>query len=94
VKQEGLNYLNTLSTFTPGYKYRNQPLVVVNRWQKPGDAAMIQRFTTLESGTLNQSNNLIISDAVSVMLPISGLKIFLFLIICHLRCLKAEFGND
>ncbi len=64
LKQPGLNYLNSISNFTPGYKYRNQPVVVLNRWQKPGDATTIQRFTTLESGSTNQSNNLINSEAV------------------------------
>lgn len=64
VKQMGLNYLNTLSTYTPGYKYRNQPTIVLDRWQKTGDKSSIQRFTTIESGNTNQSNNLAISDAI------------------------------
>jgi hypothetical protein len=64
VKQDGLNYLSTLSTFTPGYRFRNQPDIVLNRWQKPGDISDIQKFTTQQSGTLNQSENLISSNAV------------------------------
>ena len=64
MKQTGLNYLNTLSTFTPGYRFRNQPDIVLQRWQKPGDVSDIQKFTTQQSGTLNQSENLVSSDAV------------------------------
>ena len=64
VKQQGLNYLYTLSTFTPGYRFRNQPTIVLNRWQKPGDQATIQKFTTQQSGTANKSEYLITSGAV------------------------------
>ncbi len=44
-KQEGLNYLNTQSYNVPGYDYRNHPVVVLDRWQKPGDNSMVQKFT-------------------------------------------------
>ena len=44
-KQTGKNYLATQGAFIPGYDYYNQPLLVLNRWQKPGDQSLVQRFT-------------------------------------------------
>lgn len=43
-RQTGANFLRSLSV--PGTAYRNQPVVVRDRWQKPGDVAMIQRYTS------------------------------------------------
>ncbi len=45
--QTGKNYLATLST-RPG-AIGNQPVYVMDRWQKPGDRATVQRFTTTSS---------------------------------------------
>jgi TonB-linked SusC/RagA family outer membrane protein len=44
-KQVGLNYLNTLFGYTPGTAFRNQPIIVLNRWQKTGDVTEVQKFT-------------------------------------------------
>ncbi len=46
-KQPGRNYLATQSAFIPGYFYLNQPAIVLNRWQQPGDISTIQRFVPL-----------------------------------------------
>lgn len=45
--QTGKNYLATNST-RPG-AMGNQPVYVLDRWQKPGDRSAIQRFTTTSS---------------------------------------------
>lgn len=51
VKQNGLNYINDFST--PG-TYGNQPAIVMNRWQQPGDISEIPRFTqAFEEAGLN-----------------------------------------
>jgi TonB-linked SusC/RagA family outer membrane protein len=66
-KQEGLNYLNTLSLFPPGYgPNKNQPIVVLNRWQKPGDITDIGKFTgTFGSPAYTATiNNLTQSNAI------------------------------
>lgn len=52
-KQRGSNYLNALRNYTPGY-LSNQPSLVLNRWQKPGDIAEVQRFTA-NSGPARQA---------------------------------------
>jgi TonB-linked SusC/RagA family outer membrane protein len=44
-KQLGLNYLNQLAFNPPGWIY-NQPDLVLSRWQKPGDNAPVQQFTS------------------------------------------------
>lgn len=44
-KQRGFNYLSSQSTFVPGFMI-NQPSFVFSRWQKPGDVAQIQRYTS------------------------------------------------
>jgi len=33
-------------TFPPGHKKFNQPTIVLDRWQKPGDVSMIQKFSS------------------------------------------------
>jgi TonB-linked SusC/RagA family outer membrane protein len=56
-KQTGLNYLNTLSGIIPGTPYFNQPAVVLNRWQKPGDITNIQKFSALYTDVFTAANN-------------------------------------
>jgi len=43
VKQVGFNYLRVFPS--PGRINQNQPKEVLNRWQKPGDIAPLQKFT-------------------------------------------------
>jgi TonB-linked SusC/RagA family outer membrane protein len=64
-KQQGLNYLNSPLATIPGYDYRNQPVFVLNRWQRAGDNTNIQRFTsTFGSAARKAGANLSISDAL------------------------------
>lgn len=51
-KQTGRNYLNQMAYYIPGTIY-NQPNLVLDRWQKPGDNAMTQRFSGRRSGLVN-----------------------------------------
>jgi TonB-linked SusC/RagA family outer membrane protein len=44
-KQEGLNYLSNIGYYPPGYNVKNQPNIVLNRWQKPGDVTNIGKYT-------------------------------------------------
>jgi TonB-linked SusC/RagA family outer membrane protein len=49
VKQKGTNVIFYNGTYAPGVfssGLSNQPLSVLNRWQKPGDNATIQRYST------------------------------------------------
>ncbi len=62
VKQTGLSYLNGLLPSPGGFS--NQPSVVLNRWQEPGDITDIQRFTQTGSGVLAY-NNLLQSTAAN-----------------------------
>jgi TonB-linked SusC/RagA family outer membrane protein len=48
-KQVGKNYLGTQGSSIPGYNYYNQPLLVLNRWQKPGDNPLVQRYAALST---------------------------------------------
>jgi TonB-linked SusC/RagA family outer membrane protein len=62
-KQKGLNYLQ-FQTQAPGMAGVNQPLVVLERWQKPGDVARIQKFTQSFGAAAIAANNLASSDAI------------------------------
>jgi TonB-linked SusC/RagA family outer membrane protein len=44
-KQKGLTYLASLAGNPPGFAIYNQPQVVLERWQKPGDNAPVQQFS-------------------------------------------------
>ncbi|WP_252793936.1 SusC/RagA family TonB-linked outer membrane protein [Mucilaginibacter flavidus] len=44
-KQTGLSYLNQLAFTPPGWIY-NQPDLVLNRWQQPGNVSPVQQFTS------------------------------------------------
>jgi TonB-dependent starch-binding outer membrane protein SusC len=65
-KSMGNNYLYTLGYNVPGFNYSNQPVIVMSRWQKPGDVTDIQRFTASASSEafIRATENLISSDAV------------------------------
>jgi TonB-linked SusC/RagA family outer membrane protein len=65
-KQTGRNYLSTQGGFVPGYSYRNQPVIVLNRWQKEGDITEMQRFTASAASKVykNASSYLGASDAI------------------------------
>lgn len=65
-KQTGRNYLHSIysNPFIPGF-IGNQPVSVLERWQKPGDVAEIQKFTTIrQSDAFRARQNLRLSDAI------------------------------
>jgi TonB-dependent starch-binding outer membrane protein SusC len=62
VKQTGYNYLNGYYT-TPGMT-GNQPTIVMNRWQKPGDQTNIQQFTQTYGDVANAYFNDVTSDNI------------------------------
>lgn len=68
VKQTGYNYLN-LITRTPGTRFTNHPVQVMDRWTHPGDISEIQAFTQRTNQASTAYHNLvtnsdgIISDA-------------------------------
>ncbi len=65
-KQKGTNYLAQLNTYAPG-QMSNQPDLVLDRWQYPGDHAPLQRFTTGQNSIsypyLASAANFTFSDA-------------------------------
>lgn len=55
--QTGYNYLNSiLVDATPGMAMLNQPVETLNRWQKPGDNAIYQQFTTGKNSKVVKAN--------------------------------------
>ena len=56
IKQTGRNYLTNITT-RPGY-LGNQPIWLMDRWQKPGNKTEIQKFTTTVSSEAFSSYNL------------------------------------
>lgn len=65
-KQTGRNYLATQSAYIPGYYYLNQPVIVLERWTKPGDISPVQRFVASSSspGYRPAQNYLASSEAI------------------------------
>jgi TonB-dependent starch-binding outer membrane protein SusC len=65
-KQIGPNHLFNLASSVPGYSFRNQPRLVLDRWTKEGDRTDIQRFTALATSTTynNATRFLVSSDIV------------------------------
>jgi TonB-linked SusC/RagA family outer membrane protein len=50
-KQNGFNYLKIVyGSGSVGDRFNNRPVELLNRWQKPGDVAYIQKFTTGANG--------------------------------------------
>lgn len=64
VKQRGNNYLSTFYQYTPGMAF-NQPVYILDRWQKPGDIATVQAYTTQSGGALNAASmRMNVSDGI------------------------------
>lgn len=65
-QQKGTNYLAQLNAYAPG-QMSNQPDLVLDRWQRPGDNARLQRFTAGQNNVsypyLAAATNFTISDA-------------------------------
>lgn len=70
-KQKAYNFLATIGL--PG-GWGNMPVLVLDRWQKPGDQTMIQRYTTGEDGEAYQAydkiwrSNIALTDASFIRL--------------------------
>lgn len=63
-KQTGSNYLAYQYAFPTGFIY-NQPVLVLDRWQKPGDEAIVQRYGAIPaSPVFLASYNLSASNAI------------------------------
>lgn len=62
--QDGYNFMRGMGTNIPGYRYANQPKLVLQRWQQPGDKTPIQRFTASTSEAYLRAMRLGTSDAV------------------------------
>ncbi|HSZ33091.1 MAG TPA: SusC/RagA family TonB-linked outer membrane protein, partial [Puia sp.] len=60
VKQDGYNYLMS-NPIEPGM-YGNQPTVVMNRWQHPGQLAPVEKFSQDYGPAYNAYNNLVYSS--------------------------------
>jgi TonB-linked SusC/RagA family outer membrane protein len=83
VKQTGRNYLYYSTTVVPG-SLGNQPIYVLDRWQKPGDVTTVQRFTQ-KAGTSpylafangKSKGDITISDASFVRLKNISLSYYL-----------------
>lgn len=61
VKQKGMNYYYEHVEGLPGTFSANQPVDVLNRWQKEGDVARFQRYNQ-DYSTIESSNNAVNSD--------------------------------
>ncbi|MGN6418013.1 MAG: TonB-dependent receptor [Pseudobacter sp.] len=61
VKQQGMNYYYEHVGGLPGTFSANQPVDVLNRWQKEGDIAKFQRYNQ-DYSTIESSNNAVNSD--------------------------------
>ena len=61
-KQTGFNYNNyPINDFAPGMMF-NLPVIMVDRWQKPGDNNSIQQFTQTYTPAFDAQYNFSISD--------------------------------
>lgn len=64
-KQQGRNYLFQQLRFYPG-SANNQPLLVLGRWQKPGDFTRIQKFTSNAAGPAGGASSLLLSSSNAI----------------------------
>ena len=62
-KQTGSNYFDALATFPAGHIGRNQPIIVLDRWQKAGDLSTIQRFTATSSNPAYRAGSTLIASS-------------------------------
>lgn len=65
-KQTGKNYLATQGSFVPGYFYYNQPKIVLDRWQKPGDRPAVQRYVAATSSPAFSPAQTMLSNSEAV----------------------------
>ena len=82
VKQQGFNYLNSVS-FIPG-ALGNQPDWVMERWQKPGDITNIQKFTQYSGSPAAVAYNNARFDADNLISDASFIRLKNLAISCQL----------
>lgn len=64
-KQRGITYLSTLAGNPPGFIGYNQPAVVLERWQRPGQEAPVQQFTQAYNAAFQSVYNYLpLSDGI------------------------------
>jgi hypothetical protein len=63
-KQKGPNYLSVIAQYYPPGFVFNQPTLVLDRWQKPGDQATVQRYTATAGIAFQASARLNASDGI------------------------------
>jgi TonB-linked SusC/RagA family outer membrane protein len=94
--QQGRNYQSILSLYPPGQPY-NQPSIILNHWQKPGDNTAIQKFSTNNGSSANQAiKNLLLSDGLysdASYLRGKTMSISFYLPGKWLKKIKAESGK-
>jgi len=56
-KQMGVNYLGAIYGASPPGTEFNQPQLVMNHWQKPGDRSEFQKLSTVTSSTAGQARS-------------------------------------
>ncbi len=63
--QIGTNYQGIFFTYVPGGP-TNQPMLVLDRWQKPGDVAIVQRYTNsvTSAAAIGSRTRLVASDGI------------------------------
>lgn len=96
-RQTGLSYLSTQSSYRPG-TLNNQPVIVLERWQKAGDITSVQKYTTstnspagVASGPLFTNSNAIYADASFIRLR--NISISYNLPARWSKKMKSESGN-
>jgi TonB-linked SusC/RagA family outer membrane protein len=62
-KQLGYNYLYSVYSYLPGLEL-NQPVALLNRWQKPGQRTNIQQFSSQYNDAFNEGSNFFQSSGV------------------------------
>ncbi len=66
VRQIGRNLFNFIPANPPGFENQNEPVDVLNRWQKPGDVKPYEQFTqSTSSNAYNSYTNYYSLDAYS-----------------------------
>jgi len=62
-RQLGANYFSPQGfQNAPGYFYNNQSRLVLDRWQKPGDQASVQKYSAIYDATLINASNILTSS--------------------------------
>ncbi|MDX3914537.1 MULTISPECIES: SusC/RagA family TonB-linked outer membrane protein [Olivibacter] len=63
-KQTGQNYYANMYSYPPGFIF-NQPQLVNDRWQRPGDEAVFQRLTSRAGNPLYTANSRLLNSSAA-----------------------------